>query len=170
MPFRQLLDSAARDGTIDLGGGCPLALVAPTPPAHAVGVIALAACGAGHGRRRQTQGSPCRTSATRGRLPLNIEWPFTDYRYATSDHMAQLTSGSPDPTDMTGGPPAGGYINAVSPDGSRVAFDSNDTAYQASDTLTVLGPDGNVIQQPATVRAFCARRSVEACRFMRRQR
>ena len=77
-----------------------------------------------------------------GRLLLNIEWPFTDYRYATSDHMAQLTSGSPDPTDMTGSPPAGGYINAVSPDGSRVAFDSNDTAYQASDTLTVLGPDG----------------------------
>ena len=107
----------------------------------AVGIVVLAACGAGSSSSTRATVDALAKVDYPGRLLLSVPGP-AEIGSPKLDHLSQLTSGSPNPTDLNG-PSTDGYINAVSSDGLRIAYNAGSGARQ----LTVFGPGGTEAYQ-----------------------
>lgn len=102
----------------------------------AVGVLVLASCGASRDSSTRATEDVLVKVDYPGRLLLSVPLPSVDGTQA--DHLSQLTSDSPDPTDLVG-MPTNGYITAVSADGSRIAYNAGGSD---APQVTVYAPGG----------------------------
>lgn len=99
-----------------------------------LGIVVLAACGSGASTSTTAKVDPLVKVDYPGRLLLSVPGPWVP-GLDRVDHLSELTHSSPDPTDFTG-PSADGYVDAVSPDGSLIAYSSGSGTPQ----VTVVGP------------------------------